>query len=608
MNATVRALLGLAAPAAAALALASPAAARDAVVTSADGTPIVTSFHPAEGLAPGAKAPTILMTHGWGGNRDADGTGGTSETIGNVGAAPLRKAGFNVLTWDSRGFGQSGGTVTVDYKDNEGRDVQALIDYLAKQPEALLDGPGDPRVGMHGPSYAGGIELVAAGFERRIDAIAPDIAWHSLLTSLYKEDTIKGGWAALLYAAGVPSSGLDGIGSPAGPQTGNLDPHITSAFVSGASTGKLSAEDRAWFDSRGPTSLVDAIRVPTLLVQGTADTLFTLDESMTNYRILRGNGVPAKLVWFCGGHGTCLTGSGEAGHVERAVIAWMKRYLARDTSVATGPRFEWLADDAKWRSAADFPPPAGAPLVAEGAGRLAINPADAASGSPVAAGRAANAVNVPVPAPRAAVQAVGAPTLKLTYTGTGAAPQGYAFAQIADEVRGVVVGNQVRPIPLVLDGKQHTIERPLEAIAASLTPQSKLTLQITGGSQVYGPARTAADLQIAKARLEIPTVGAGGGGGALLPGSRRCLSRRSFVIRLHEPKAGRLRLRGTRVTVAGKRVKVFRKRGRIRARIDLRGRAPQRVRVKVVARTTRGKVLRDTRVYRTCVPTKKKRR
>ena len=98
----------------------------------------------------------------------------------------------------------------------------------------------------------------------------------------------------------------------------------------------------------------------------------------------------------------------------------MKRHLARDASVDTGPRFEWLADDAKWRSAADFPLPAGAPLVAEGAGRLAINPADAVSGSPVAAGRAANAVNVPVPAPPAAVQAVGAPTLKLTYIATGA--------------------------------------------------------------------------------------------------------------------------------------------------------------------------------------------
>ena len=287
--------------------------------------------------------------------------------------------------------------MTVDYKDNEGRDVQALIDYLAKQPEALLDGPGDPRVGMHGASYAGGIELVSAGIEPRIDAIAPDIAWHSLLTALYKEETVKGGWAAALYGAGVPTSGLEGIVSPAGVQTGTLDPHITSAFVSGVSTGTLSAEDRAWFDSRGPSALVDRIRVPTLLIQGTADTLFTLHESITNYGILRKNGVPTKLVWFCGGHGACLTGSGPAGHLDEVVIAWMKRYLAGDKRVDTGPGFEWLADDAKWRSAAAFPPPAGKPIVAEGSGTLPLNPGDAVSGNPIAAGPAANAVNVPIP-------------------------------------------------------------------------------------------------------------------------------------------------------------------------------------------------------------------
>src|SRR5688500_18887274 len=196
MNATVRTLLALAAPAAV-LALAAPAHARDAVVPSYDGTPIVTSFHPAEGLPPGAKAPTILMTHGWGGTRDAEGTGDTSESIGNVGAGVLRRAGFNVLTWDSRGFGQSGGVVTVDHKDNEGRDVQALLDHVARQPEAQLDGPGDPRAGMHGPSYAGSIQNIAAAIDGRVDAITPTIAWHSLLTSLYKEDTIKSGWASL---------------------------------------------------------------------------------------------------------------------------------------------------------------------------------------------------------------------------------------------------------------------------------------------------------------------------------------------------------------------------------------------------------------------------
>jgi ABC-2 type transport system ATP-binding protein len=296
------------------LAFAAPAAARDAVVTSFDGTQLRVTLHPAAGLKPGQKAPTILQTHGWGGSRDTNPNSSSDNSTGNVGTGPLRNAGFNVLTWDSRGFGQSGGTVTVDYKRNEGRDVSALLDWLAKQPEAQLDKKGDPRVGMHGVSYAGGIELVAAAIDKRIDAIAPTIAWHSLLTSLYKDETVKGGWSALLYAAG---------------QTGRLDPHIGSAFVSGSTSGKLSAEDRAWFASRGPgDALVSRIRVPTMLLQGTADTLFTTTEAIRNYEILHHNGVPLKMMWFCGGHGTCLTGTGPAGHFESRVIAWLRRYVA----------------------------------------------------------------------------------------------------------------------------------------------------------------------------------------------------------------------------------------------------------------------------------------
>src|SRR3954452_1854413 len=322
---------------AAALVLAAPTAAhaRDATVTSFDGTQIVLSFHPAP---QGPKAPTILEGHGWGGSRETNPDATSDETTGNVGVVALRKAGFNVLTWDSRGFGSSGGTVTVDAPDAEARDVQALLDWLAQQPEAQLDKAGDPRVGMTGVSYAGGIELTTAGLDKRIDAIAPIIAWHSLTTSLYKEETVKGGWSSALYAAGVPTS------------KGRLDPHITSAFGGGASTGTLSAEDRAWFASRGPGDLVNNITVPTFLVEGTADTLFTLDEAITNYAILKGNGVPAKMMWFCGGHGVCLPGAGPAGHIEAAVVAWLKRYVAGGASVDTGPKFEWLADDAQWRA------------------------------------------------------------------------------------------------------------------------------------------------------------------------------------------------------------------------------------------------------------------
>jgi len=142
------------------LLVAAPAAqARDAAVTSFDGTKIQISFFPAHA---GKKAPTVLEGHGWGQSRDTNPNSSSEELFGNVGLGPLRKAGLNVLTWDARGFGSSGGTVEVDSPDAEARDVSALITWLAKQKEAKLDRKGDPRVGMSGVSYAGGIELVTA--------------------------------------------------------------------------------------------------------------------------------------------------------------------------------------------------------------------------------------------------------------------------------------------------------------------------------------------------------------------------------------------------------------------------------------------------------------
>jgi ABC-2 type transport system ATP-binding protein len=503
MNGIVRATI---AAVAVTLVAAAPASARDAIVPSFDGAPLIVTLHPAEGLQPGEKAPTILQTHGWGGSRETNPDATSSEQTGNVGVGPLRRAGFNVLTWDSRGFGDSGGIVTVDAPDNEGRDVQVLLDWLAEQPEAQLDGTGDPRVGMEGVSYAGGIELVAAGLDSRIDAIAPTIAWNSLLTALYDTDTIKGGWSSLLYASGKESAQLDGLDSPAGPQTGGLDPHIDSAFASGVATGTLSPEDRAWFESRGPgDELVGRIRVPTMLVQGTADTLFTLSEAIRNAAVLQGNGVPIKMLWFCGGHGTCLTGSGPAGHIEDAVIRWLRRYVAGDTSVDTGPQFEWLADDAQWRSTASYPPPQGEPLTGSGSGTLVVNPADAVSGTPIAAGPAANAVNVPIRVRPA--QVAGEPVLRLTYSATGTG-LGHVFAQIVDNTRNVVLGNQVTPVRIALDGATHKLTRRLSGVAASVGPTSRYTLQIIGGTQVYGPVRTTAVVNVERAKIALPTVSA----------------------------------------------------------------------------------------------------
>ncbi len=461
------------------LVLAAPASAWEAVVRSFDGAELHVSFFPAK---EGKRAPTILMTHGWGGKRERSADGASSAANAGVGA--LRKAGFNVLTWDSRGFGESGGTVTIDYRANEGRDVKVLLNWLARQPEAKLDGKRDPRVGMHGGSYAGGIQFVAAAIDRRIDAIAPSIAWHSLATSLYRAEVVKGGWSSLLYAGG---------------QSGRLDPHITSAFASGAAGGTLSAEDRAWFVSRGPGALVKRIKVPTLILQGTPDTLFTPSEAIDNYRILRRKGIPLKMLWFCGGHGTCSTGEGTVGHLERRVIAWLQRYVARKKKVHTGPGFEWLADDAKWRSARSYPPRRGTPIAGQGSGMLLVSPADTLSGTPIAAAPATNAVNVAIPEVTSPV--VGRPVVRLTYSGTGVAT--HVFAQIVDEARNLVLGNQVTPIPVQLDGATHTITRSLEGVAAA---GGRYHLQLIGGSQVYGPARGVGAITFSEARVELPTT------------------------------------------------------------------------------------------------------
>src|SRR5262249_4547608 len=119
--------------------------------------------------------------------------------------------------------------------------------------EQQLDGPDDPRVGMTGASYAGGIELVAAAIDHRIDAIAPSIAWHSLLTALYRDDLVKGGWAAALAGLGIPTATLLGVISPAGGRragsTRTSLPLWSRAWPPGTSPPRtrrgLTAADRA---------------------------------------------------------------------------------------------------------------------------------------------------------------------------------------------------------------------------------------------------------------------------------------------------------------------------------------------------------------------------
>ena len=155
-----------------------------------------------------------------------------------------------------------------------------------------------------------------------------------------------------------------------------------------------------WFAARGPGALVQRIRIPTLLIQGTADTLFTLDEAITNYRILRANKVPTKMIWFCGGHGACLTDAGPAGFVEGQTVSWFERYLKRDKSVATGARFEWIADDGQVRTAPDYPPAVQQVASDRAPALFALNPDAVSSGALIAATPSPLGLHLPISAAR----------------------------------------------------------------------------------------------------------------------------------------------------------------------------------------------------------------
>jgi ABC-2 type transport system ATP-binding protein len=489
--------------------LASAAVAQGATVTSFDGTQIHVNFFPAAGLGAGQTAPTVMLGPGWSSPGDTNATDATDVTTGIPGVGTLRNAGFNVLTWDPRGFGSSGGTVEVDSPQYEGRDVSAIISWIAQQPQALLDAPDDPRIGMAGGSYGGGIQLVSAAIDPRIDAIVPDIAWHSLVTSLDKENTIKLGWSGVLYALGQPS--------------GHLDPLIGESFEAGVAGQPLTSAELNFFATRGPGALVSKIHVPTLLIQGTVDNLFTLQEAVTNYAILRHDGVPVKMLWFCGGHGICLTNPGDTSLIDKDTIAWLDRYLKREPNVKTGPTFEWVDQDGAEHTGADYPLAAATALVGSGTGTLALTeaggsgpvmPAPGAGevgtiAAPITPARATNAVNVTVPAPARAALVVGAPQLTFTYRGLGTGENGSStsiYAQIVDTATGKVLGNQVTPVPITLDGVAHSVTQPLEVLAATDQPGETFTLQLTASTVAYQAQRATGSVTFSQIHIALPTV------------------------------------------------------------------------------------------------------
>jgi ABC-2 type transport system ATP-binding protein len=314
-----------------------------------------------------ARVPAILLAHGFGETKNAV----------RAQAAALAQAGFAVLTWSARGFGASTGQTALDSPDYEVKDVQQLVTWLARQPRVRLDKPGDPRVGIAGSSYGGGLALLAAAYDHRIDAIVPQIAWNNLATALFPNaaggapagGVFKKQWTGLLFTQGAVGfaatgqtrqagqtgqtgqTGQSGQSGQAGqtgqaasgsqaaavpsPQCGRFIPQICAIYQQAAALGRPTPQAVALLLRSSPASVASRIDVPTLLIQGENDSLFGLDQADANFRAIRRNGAPVDMVWFNGGHDG---GNQETARVNGLTTQWFDRWLkpARPAHVTRG--------------------------------------------------------------------------------------------------------------------------------------------------------------------------------------------------------------------------------------------------------------------------------
>ena len=109
---------------------------------------------------------------------------------------------------------------------------------------------------------------------------------------------------------------------------------MCQALLEVATTGYPSPASIDYLRSNSVASYLADVRVPTLIGQGQADTLFNLQESVATYTALREQGTPVSLVWQSWGHSDSSPVAGELdlrhpadSYEGRQALAWFDHYV-----------------------------------------------------------------------------------------------------------------------------------------------------------------------------------------------------------------------------------------------------------------------------------------
>ena len=456
-------------------------------------------------------APAVIVSPGFGQSKD-----GVAAD-----ARDLASHGYVALAWSLRGFGRSTGKIALAAPDAEVADLRALLDRLARRPEVLQDAPGDPRVALVGASYGGGVSLLGAAYDRRVDVTVPVITWNSLQNAFLPGGVFKAQYASVFFAAG-----------PAGV-CARFTQRVCEAYQRLAQNVPPTAGDQAVLAASSPAGVVARITAPTLLIQGEDDTLFPLQESLATATALQARGVPVHLAWLEGGHDKPFGDKGDT-QIRDLTRTWLSRWLRRDASVDTGPVFRWHRSTGGDGSARALPPTAGAGRLAlQGAARQPVanppggRPASISSVPGVGALGAAAGLGLDVPGQTASWQSAPLPRGRellgagqVTVTVRSTTGSAVLFAKLLDVSPGGAAslpGGQVAPVRVdALGSAGRAVTVTLPALAHVFPAGHRVRIAFSTTDLAYaGPGAPAAytiGLDPASA-LQLPLQPVTGGGG-----------------------------------------------------------------------------------------------
>ncbi|MEV5439871.1 alpha/beta fold hydrolase [Streptomyces sp. NPDC052682] len=241
-------------------------------------------------------------------------------------AQRLADSGYVVVTYNVRGFWQSGGEIEVAGPPDVA-DASKVIDW------ALAHTPSDARhIGMAGVSYGAGISLLAAAHDRRIRAVAALSGWADLTGSIYSGRTQH------VQAAAV----LDGASVVTGRQGAELRQIFDDFYASDLTK---EPELLAWGKKRSAVTYVDQLNEnapAVLLANAWGDTVFPPNQYADFFEKLTG---PKRLALRPGDHATPeLTGLfGLPNDVWTDTARWFDHYLRGEANGVDREPAVWLA-------------------------------------------------------------------------------------------------------------------------------------------------------------------------------------------------------------------------------------------------------------------------